>query len=76
MDRKPLYTHLYFQVLTGIAVGVVLGHFWPGTGAAMRPLGDGFIKLIRMLIAPKLIVSPNGASGPGASVLDAIGSLQ
>ena len=52
MDRKPLYTHLYFQVLTGIAVGVVLGHFWPGTGAAMRPLGDGFIKLIRMLIAP------------------------
>jgi aerobic C4-dicarboxylate transport protein len=52
MDRKPLYTHLYFQVLTGIAIGVVLGHFWPGTGAAMRPLGDGFIKLIRMVIAP------------------------
>ena len=52
MDRRPLYTHLYFQVLTGIALGVVLGHFWPGTGAAMRPLGDGFIKLIRMIIAP------------------------
>src|SRR5437870_8604261 len=52
MDRKPLYTHLYFQVLTGIVLGVVLGHFWPGTGAAMRPLGDGFIKLIRMIIAP------------------------
>jgi aerobic C4-dicarboxylate transport protein len=52
MDRKPLYTHLYFQVLTGIALGVFLGHFWPGIGAAMRPLGDGFIKLIRMIIAP------------------------
>jgi aerobic C4-dicarboxylate transport protein len=52
LDRKPLYTHLYFQVLTGIALGVALGYFWPGTGAAMRPLGDGFIKLIRMIIAP------------------------
>lgn len=51
-DGKPLYTHLYFQVLTGIALGVLLGFFWPGTGAAMRPLGDGFIKLIRMIIAP------------------------
>ena len=50
--RKPLYTHLYFQVLTGIAIGVLLGFFWPGTGAAMRPLGDGFIRLIRMIIAP------------------------
>lgn len=52
MDRKPLYTHLYFQVLTGITLGVVLGHFWPSSGAAMRPLGDGFIRLIRMIIAP------------------------
>ncbi|MBI2187484.1 MAG: dicarboxylate/amino acid:cation symporter [Acidobacteria bacterium] len=50
--RKPLYTHLYFQVLTGITIGVLLGYFWPATGAAMRPLGDGFIRLIRMIIAP------------------------
>ena len=50
--KKPLYTHLYFQVLTGIAIGVLLGYFWPSTGAAMRPLGDGFIRLIRMIIAP------------------------
>jgi aerobic C4-dicarboxylate transport protein len=50
--KKPLYTHLYFQVLTGIAIGVVLGYVWPSTGAAMRPLGDGFIRLIRMIIAP------------------------
>src|SRR5688572_11918361 len=50
--KKPLYTHLYFQVLTGISIGVALGYVWPETGAAMRPLGDGFIKLIRMIIAP------------------------
>ncbi|MSR23004.1 MAG: dicarboxylate/amino acid:cation symporter [Gemmatimonadetes bacterium] len=49
---KPLYTHLYFQVLTGIAIGVLVGYVWPGAGAAMKPLGDGFIKLIRMIIAP------------------------
>jgi aerobic C4-dicarboxylate transport protein len=51
-DRKPIYTTLYFQVVTGIILGVVLGFVWPETGAAMRPLGDGFIKLIRMIIAP------------------------
>ena len=48
----PIYTRLYFQVVTGIILGVLLGFFWPETGAAMRPLGDGFIKLIRMIIAP------------------------
>ena len=48
----PIYTRLYFQVVTGIILGVVLGFLWPETGAAMRPLGDGFIKLIRMIIAP------------------------
>jgi aerobic C4-dicarboxylate transport protein len=50
--RKPLYTVLYVQVITAIAIGVVLGYAWPETGAAMRPLGDGFIKLVRMMIAP------------------------
>jgi aerobic C4-dicarboxylate transport protein len=49
---KPFYTHLYVQVLIGIALGVALGYLWPSTGAAMRPLGDGFIRLIRMIIAP------------------------
>jgi aerobic C4-dicarboxylate transport protein len=51
-DRKPLYTHLYAQVLAGIALGVLLGFFFPRAGAAMKPLGDGFIRLIRMIIAP------------------------
>jgi aerobic C4-dicarboxylate transport protein len=49
---KPLYQSLYFQVITAIVIGVVLGHFYPETGAAMKPLGDGFIKLIKMVIAP------------------------
>jgi aerobic C4-dicarboxylate transport protein len=49
---KPIYTHLYVQVLIGITIGVALGYFWPGAGAAMKPLGDGFIRLIRMIIAP------------------------
>ena len=49
---KPLYRSLYFQVITAIVIGVLLGHFYPQTGEAMKPLGDGFIKLIKMVIAP------------------------
>jgi len=49
---KPIYQSLYFQVITAIVIGVLLGHFYPETGAAMKPLGDGFIKLIKMIIAP------------------------
>src|SRR6266550_923465 len=49
---KPLYKSLYFQVITAIVIGVILGHFAPSTGEAMKPLGDGFIKLIKMIIAP------------------------
>lgn len=55
--RKPLYAHLYVQVLIAITVGILLGHFWPETGAAMKPLGDGFIKLIKMIIAPVIFVT-------------------
>ena len=51
-ERKPLYKVLYVQVLFAILVGVILGWVAPETGAAMRPLGDGFIKLVRMMIAP------------------------
>ena len=50
--KKPLYKSLYFQVITAIVIGVLLGHFYPQTGEAMKPLGDGFIKLIKMIIAP------------------------
>ena len=50
--RKPLYKSLYFQVITAIILGVVLGYLAPGTGEAMKPFGDAFIKLIKMIIAP------------------------
>jgi aerobic C4-dicarboxylate transport protein len=50
--RKPLYKSLYIQVLTAIAIGVLLGHFYPALGEQMKPLGDAFIKLIKMVIAP------------------------
>jgi len=50
--KKPLYTSLYLQVIVAIIIGILLGHFMPQTGEAMKPLGDGFIKLIKMIIAP------------------------
>src|SRR5438132_5410929 len=48
----PLYTRLYVHVLVGIVLGVIVGYVSPATGIAMKPLGDAFIKLIRMMIAP------------------------
>jgi aerobic C4-dicarboxylate transport protein len=51
-NRKPLYRSLYFQVVVAVIAGVLLGHFAPAVGADMKPLGDAFIKLIKMLIAP------------------------
>ncbi|MDB5851189.1 MAG: C4-dicarboxylate transporter DctA, partial [Rhodoferax sp.] len=50
--KRPIYKSLYAQVLTAVVIGVLLGHFYPATGEAMKPLGDGFIKLIKMIIAP------------------------
>ena len=50
--RHPWYTVLYIQVLIAIAIGIALGHFFPDLAKAMKPLGDGFIALIRMMIAP------------------------
>jgi len=50
--RRPWYTILYIQVLIAIVVGVLVGYYLPDAGKAMKPLGDGFIALIRMMIAP------------------------
>jgi aerobic C4-dicarboxylate transport protein len=50
--RTPFYRSLYAQVLAAIALGVLLGYLAPGTGAAMKPLGDAFVKLVKMIIAP------------------------
>jgi aerobic C4-dicarboxylate transport protein len=49
---RPFYRSLYFQVITAIVIGALLGHLAPATGEAMKPFGDGFIKLIKMIIAP------------------------
>ena len=51
-DRKPWYTVLYVQVLIAIVLGVLVGHFFSRTGTALKPLGDAFISLIKMMIAP------------------------
>lgn len=50
--RKPFYRVLYVQVLIGLMLGVLTGHFWPEFGAALKPFGDGFVKLVKMMIAP------------------------
>ena len=52
MAKQAIYKSLYVQVLTAIVIGVLLGHFYPQIGASMKPLGDGFIQLIKMIIAP------------------------
>jgi aerobic C4-dicarboxylate transport protein len=51
------YHHLYAQVLLAIVLGAVVGHFWPSTGEALKPLGDGFIKLVKMVIAPVIFLT-------------------
>ncbi|MBM6703133.1 dicarboxylate/amino acid:cation symporter [Sutterella massiliensis] len=50
--RTPIYKVLYFQVICAIVIGVLLGMFFPDIGAQMKPFGDGFIRLIKMIIAP------------------------
>lgn len=49
---KKIFSNLYLQVLLAITIGILLGHFYPELGAQMKPLGDGFVKLIKMIIAP------------------------
>ena len=49
--------HLYLQVLVAIALGVAVGHFFPAFGEALKPLGDAFIKLVRMIIGPVVFLS-------------------
>ncbi len=52
VTRKPFYAHLYAQVLIAIAFGVALGAFAPDFAASLKPLGDAFVKLVKMIIAP------------------------
>src|SRR3989442_5245095 len=49
---RPWYTVLYIQVIIAILIGIAVGYVFPETGKALKPLGDGFIQLIKMMIAP------------------------
>ncbi|WP_242097100.1 dicarboxylate/amino acid:cation symporter [Sphingomonas sp. CROZ-RG-20F-R02-07] len=56
----PIWRHLYVQVLAAIVIGALIGHLWPDTGKALKPLGDGFIKLVKMVIAPVIFLTLAG----------------
>jgi aerobic C4-dicarboxylate transport protein len=68
--RKPIYTSLYFQVLAGIALGIIFGFVAPERAAAMKPLGDGFIKLVKMLIAPIVFTTVVVGNAPMGAMKD------
>jgi aerobic C4-dicarboxylate transport protein len=55
--RRAWYRHLYAQVLLAIALGLAVGFIWPAWGVALQPLGDGFIKLVKMIIAPVIFLT-------------------
>ncbi len=64
--KKPFYTSLFFQLGVAIVAGVLIGHFLPNIGSQLRPLGDGFIMLIKMIIAPLIfLVIVTGISAVG-----------
>ncbi|MEP7099110.1 MAG: C4-dicarboxylate transporter DctA [Burkholderiales bacterium] len=72
--------HLYVQVLIGLAIGITVGHFWPEFGAGLKPLGDGFVKLVKMMIAPIVfctivsgITSLNDSKEIGKTLLKSMG---
>jgi aerobic C4-dicarboxylate transport protein len=53
----PWWRHLYVQVIVAILLGILVGELWPDFGAALKPLGDGFVKLVRMVIAPLIFLT-------------------
>ena len=55
--RLPWYRQLYVQVLIAIALGVAIGHFFPDAGVQLKPLGEAFIKLVKMIIAPVIFLT-------------------
>lgn len=72
--KRPLYRQLYVQVLAAIAIGASVGHFAPEVGTALKPLGDGFIKLVKMIIAPVIFLTV--ATGiAGMRDMKAVGSV-
>ncbi|AOF92778.1 MAG: dicarboxylate/amino acid:cation symporter [Shinella sp.] len=53
----PFYRHLYFQVIVAIVAGMLVGHYYPEFGASLKPFGDAFIKLVKMIIAPVIFLT-------------------
>lgn len=54
---NKLFKSLYFQVIIAICIGIAIGHLYPNIGVSLKPLGDGFIRLIKMIIAPLIFCS-------------------
>ena len=80
MKFTKLIKLLYVQVLIGLAIGITVGHYWPEFGAALKPLGDGFVKLVKMMIAPVVfctivlgITSLNDGKEIGKTLLKSMG---
>lgn len=80
MQPTRLLRQLYVQVLIGLAIGIAVGHWWPDFGAALKPLGDGFVKLVKMMIAPVVfctivsgITSLGDGRGIGKTLVKAMG---
>lgn len=78
--KAPFYKSLYFQVLIAVAAGVAVGHFWPEFGASLKPLGDAFVKFVKMMIAPIVfctialgIAKMSDLKGVGKTMLKAMG---
>jgi Na+/H+-dicarboxylate symporter len=80
MKATKLIKLLYVQVLIGLALGITVGHYWPEFGASLKPLGDGFVKLVKMMIAPIVfctivsgITSLNDSREIGKTLLKSMG---
>src|SRR5574337_964888 len=80
MKREPFYKLLYVQVLIGVLCGIAVGHFWPEFGASLKPLGDGFVQLVKMMIAPIVfctivsgVASLNDSKEVGKTMLKSMG---
>ena len=80
MRSAKLLKLLYVQVLIGLVLGIAVGHWWPEFGAALKPLGDGFVKLVKMMIAPIVfctivsgITSLNDSKQIGKTLLKSMG---
>ena len=64
--KKPFYKDLFFQVMLAVALGVIVGHYFPDFGVQMKPLGDAFINLIKMMIGPIIFCTVvSGVAGVG-----------